>query len=922
MDKIERNLIAEERIKQVNRDYNPNPTTYQTSAPVVGETNAQKLYMTVQDLENLKKSVMDFSKDYSNEFANLVSHFEKITDNYESLIKKIDDLKTYIQNISTTFNKNAGKINGEIVEDIRIYTDKDSEDSYYKTTILPKLESIYENSIANATNIIESNIVQIISYLNENSTWQEILTEDFLNSINYYEHFDSVVDTENAFKIEKVNTVSGEISDNGTLQISKVDPSKYNRIKAITKGNDIVEVTVVSTNQNGGGAIVQTTCALENFNRSASENNPIFPELFKTSAEKMKNGFISEMKANYDIDEVELEDEIEEIYSNMKVLATLSYNGEEKDEEIFVKGKCSIVNFGDGSVFVNGSKADFKVESLHGYYNSIIACTLSGELYAIGDNTNNRLGLGRNNTIIREWTKLNIDEDSEIYSVFVSEKFSIILTNKGTYIAGDSCICSANEAYNFVKITLSDGSIPIFKKMLGSRKYDIAVFEKDDGKLYICGNNDLGQCGIENVDEVVHPVILSVADDINFISFTDNTTYILDKNKKLWASGNNDCGQIGQRFDLFADYVKEFKLVKENVSFCATQNRGCVILTKDKEVFACGNNISGRFGINSNKEYNEMTLIRNVDPENLISLKNKVDYIYLGDEKLFIVANGKLWVSGKNTYGDLGTGNTNSVKKLTAVNTEEFGTILHADLYKNLSAICCEKDDKIQWYLCGDNRSGHVGSEDNIVTKFIPTGVILNENSNAQGIELVVNKDDAYCILDNGGENVEVYASGRNMYGELGFGNRTKTTSFAKLSIESPYVTDGVYEAKCGLTPLLDNERHLWIAGLNSFAQSGSTEKEAYITEFRKVSNDIECKEVKIFGNTIFIITEDDDLYTFGDNILGTTGVEGISTNIVSNPEKSGFSIDEKRNVAEIDDNLIVLENEIELSEESPSEEA
>ena len=90
MDKIERNLAVEERIREVNKNLHPNPSNFQTSAPIVSETNSQKLYMTIQDLETLKKSVMDFSKDYSNEFSNLLSYFEKIIDDYDTLIKKIE----------------------------------------------------------------------------------------------------------------------------------------------------------------------------------------------------------------------------------------------------------------------------------------------------------------------------------------------------------------------------------------------------------------------------------------------------------------------------------------------------------------------------------------------------------------------------------------------------------------------------------------------------------------------------------------------------------------------------------------------------------------------------------------------------------------------------------------------------------------
>ncbi|MBR1818222.1 MAG: hypothetical protein IJ772_05160 [Bacilli bacterium] len=909
MDKIERNLAVEERIREVNKNLHPNPSNFQTSAPIVSETNSQKLYMTIQDLETLKKSVMDFSKDYSNEFSNLLSYFEKIIDDYDTLIKKIESLKSYIESIELNFNKNKGKINGEEVEDITYYTDHERENSYYHEVLLPKLTAIYENSVNNATNIIEANIVEVVSRLEENEVWKSINKESFLDSINYYEHFDSVVNTQKAYKIEKISTVSGEISDNGTTQISKADPTKYNRIKAITKGNEIVEVTVLGTNAEAGGVIVETTGALDNFNTRVSDNNPIFPELFKSEATSLKNGFISDAKANFNNYEFDVEERIDQIYSDMKELATITYDGENKSK-IYFNDDFNVVSFGDGTVFVNGTKASFKVSNLYGYLNSVIAVTEAGEFYAIGDNTYNRLGVGKNHNFVSDWTKLNITPCTKEWgSVYIGYYFSSIITDDGVYVAGDTEVCSANEAFNFTKVHLENGVYPIFKHQLIDGKGGVFIYQTEDKKIYICGNNEKGQCGIVDSDFVKYPTYLNIADDINFISFSNKSTYILDKKGNLFGAGNNDHGQLGKRYDQEKDYVKTFKTIMNNVKFMKAVNSGLVIIDNTSELYVCGDNVSGRFGIGTLKPYNELTHVRSMDEDKYIQLKNGVISVDLEADKMFVNNHGKLWVAGKNEFGDLGLGHTNQVKDLTAI-SDDIGTVFGISLYKGISAVVTSKDRETEWYLCGNNEKGQCGvPETTIVTKFTASGVkISSDFSHSRSLILNITKDNSYIYKED--ENTEeVYVCGLNQYGELGQGNRNKVENFTKISVENSLL-DTIYHSATSFNIYTDENENVWFAGSNIFAQSGNGEKENYITSFTKIEN-LKCKYGFVYGNTIFIITPDDDLYTFGDNFIGNTGVEGNEGTSIGKPTKSGFDIEGKTQVAEIDSELVIIEDEI-----------
>ena len=543
---MDRDLFVEEIKKKVNSKFNPKPNEYQTAAPIVGETNAPNIYLTVADIEKLKVSIETYSKDYTTQFNNLLVYIERVSEQYAILISKIDSLKAYIENLEETVNPNKGKINGEEVEDITYYTRRDAN-SYYQRELMPKLTSLYENSISYASLLINNEILDIVNEIYKTDIGKKIITDDFLKTINYYQHFNTLVNSMDAFNIEKPRLSTGEIDDNGTVQIIRTDPSKYSNLKAITKGNDIVEVTAVGTNNNAGGIILET--AGKNNNLVYDKNKiPIITEIIKSDFESIKNSWISNVFSHYS--NRELDDRVSSVLYELDILLNISID---ENSLLFKNGDTTITNSKNGKVYVNKVQADFSVDVLKIYNGSTCVVSTAGDLWVVGSNYNNRLGLGKDVETCSNWKKAIFSDErtSKVEYVWIYDNFTLVRTKDYKYyIAGNVKICECDKKENFHYI----GTYHRFEYNEGT----LYFFSEDSSELFACGENYYGECGVNSEEDyIINPVKVEFSESLypsSHLKFYGKSVYLfanITKRKdsylymSVYGFGRNDHKQLG-----------------------------------------------------------------------------------------------------------------------------------------------------------------------------------------------------------------------------------------------------------------------------------------------------------------------------------------------------------------------------------------
>jgi hypothetical protein len=121
---------------------------------------------------------------------------------------------------------------------------------------------------------------------------------------DYYKKIDKSYVSED-FGIESLETgvnwlvkeVRNSIGDTeqGIFEVFKIDQQKYNKVKALTKGNDIIDLIAY---KKGNIDVIQTTGKGYNYKRDPNTNEPIFP--FINKGKNSIDTEIYEVKSSFD----------------------------------------------------------------------------------------------------------------------------------------------------------------------------------------------------------------------------------------------------------------------------------------------------------------------------------------------------------------------------------------------------------------------------------------------------------------------------------------------------------------------------------------------------------------------------------------------------------------------------------------------
>jgi alpha-tubulin suppressor-like RCC1 family protein len=309
-----------------------------------------------------------------------------------------------------------------------------------------------------------------------------------------------------------------------------------------------------------------------------------------------------------------------------------------------------------------------------GYHTMIL--TKNGELYACGDNQYGQLGLGKEDKVLSagnifdilgKGNILNILGDINKRSVFTKVKVPNVNCEQNLHsrqIFGPNVISVTCGGYHTMILT-------------------------NNGELYACGNNQYGQLGLGKEDKVLSNYEMgaklpSTADlrstgnnnrntftkvEIsNVLSVTcgDYHTMILTKNNELYACGNNSFGQLGLGK---GNKVSSIGSIYDTLDDTLTQNIFVRVGILNISKVYCGsgctmmitkNNELHSYGNNNYEKYNvndntDQIAFTKVDILNVAS-------VYCGGHHTMILTNNhELYACGDNQYGQLGLGKEDKV---------------------------------------------------------------------------------------------------------------------------------------------------------------------------------------------------------------------------------------------------------------------
>lgn len=285
--------------------------------------------------------------------------------------------------------------------------------------------------------------------------------------------------------------------------------------------------------------------------------------------------------------------------------------------------------------------------------------TKEGELYAWGYNdlslhqqdkgaaasdVSGVAQLGREVYLLKkDHTLYKIDEEgkqtqfaTDVVKVSCGSNFGCYLKTSGdVYVWGDNAFAQLGSEG-------ADAQKPLW--LCGSAK-DISaggrhlLILKKDGAVYGCGSNVSGALGLK--DETGNVTIKQIATNCSAVAAGNDFSLILTKDGVLKSSGANDCGQLAR--EPKEDAAMVFDEVTTGVDAIGAGGKFGWYIAEEK-LYTWGQNHCGQLGTGDTKNAAE--------PAKVL---DKVTAAAASYDHLAALSNGKLFVCGDNSYGQLGS---------------------------------------------------------------------------------------------------------------------------------------------------------------------------------------------------------------------------------------------------------------------------
>ena len=177
--------------------------------------------------------------------------------------------------------------------------------------------------------------------------------------------------------------------------------------------------------------------------------------------------------------------------------------------------------------------------------------------------------------------------------------------------------------------------------------------------------------------------------NVNNIFAADDYYFVLDSQYKLYASGNNCCGQLGLGHNNPVDGLVKvaFDDCVQNIYF----NVNSTIISSFNGLFAAGNNKYGQLGLGHN---NDVNVFERVIYLSTVYYPDRI-HVHCGYQYMYVLSLDGLYSCGKNTHGQLGLGHFENVNKLTKLRNVTY--VSNMNIAENFVLV----RDYDNYYICG-----------------------------------------------------------------------------------------------------------------------------------------------------------------------------------------------------------------------------
>ena len=315
-----------------------------------------------------------------------------------------------------------------------------------------------------------------------------------------------------------------------------------------------------------------------------------------------------------------------------------------------------------------------------------------------------------------------------------------------------------------------------------------AVILKEDGTLWGAGGSSFGELGLSEERLGVFTRLKasgSPIDGVKAVTAGNNSTFYLDRDNSLWASGYNYYGELGLgNRDMLNSFTK-IDSAGQNVKAVAAGIRHTVILKENGTLWAAGYNFNGQLGLGDTGDRSTFTEVRGAGSD--------IAAVGAGNYHTVILKNdGTVWTAGSNFWGQLGFAGKNDRQSFTRVSDENgnpltgvkeiaargnITVLLKADGSLLLAGNYADSEGRIDLSSDAEPPASEEADQDSDKSSFVSLAV-EDGNTRFGGVEkIILGYNSIYVVASDG----RLWAAGSNRYGQLSLDLETEIVSALKL---------------------------------------------------------------------------------------------------------------------------------------------
>ena len=287
-----------------------------------------------------------------------------------------------------------------------------------------------------------------------------------------------------------------------------------------------------------------------------------------------------------------------------------------------------------------------------------------GFIWSFGENDHGQLGTGNTTDFNAPQKILNIPP---VLSVDCGFSHTLMITNDSNLWSWgrntDGRLCHGDKEDRSIPQQTSFSNISKI-----SAGYNHSLFQNIEGEIFACGSNEEGQCGLDHFnDPQITPSLIHNAPSniVQFICGAGQSLF-LDSEGNVYFVGYNEFNeerQLGLGHNTNQNELNKISNIPP-IKIISCANTSCYLIDFEGNLWSFGNNVQGQLGHGDDTNINTPKIINTLKDIQQISYGCRGWHFFAKNSQ------NQIFVTGRNDYGQLGTGDTQSVSTPTEINSQ------------------------------------------------------------------------------------------------------------------------------------------------------------------------------------------------------------------------------------------------------------